>query len=680
MADYDVYVLSNPAINNAGGGDNSRTFPSNGRVFLAASKPNSTASALAVSLPWKQSGGQPMVSSGFVGVNDGWTDLFGGAQDRTMDWHFDGAYGGNVAQMGWLDFGGSTARTISFDVVLAFGPNEAAAAAAATATLSAGLAALEAAYVSEWTAYCAGLSTQNGTADDQYYLAAMTLKSVQDKQNGAMVAGLGTPWGDTCGDQNPGGYHLVWARDLFKFASALIAAGDTASANKAVDYLFNVQMQTTASDEPFSRPGRFPQNSFVEGTPFWNGTQMDETAMPVILAWKLNRADLWPKVKLAADYLAANGPRTGQERWEEMAGYSPSTLAAEIAGLVCAASLADTAQSTNDAARYRATADCWRNNTAAWTFTTNGFHGNGNYYVRITANPDPNDDVQLAFGNRTGSHGERYIIDGGFLELARMGVMSPQDWTILETLPEYDAILKQTIPGKGDAWFRYNYDGYGEYDDGRPYDGGGRGRLWPIFTAERGVYEIAKSGSGAAGKPFLAALKAFSSPAGFIPEQVWNLNTTLTGWPAKTPAAFTPGTATFSMQPLSWAMGEYINLVAAIQSAKSDAPAAVTQRYQTDKPQATVTFRVTASTQWGQNIFLAGNHPLLGEWREGSAIRLSPSAYPVWSVTISLPAGAAFQYKFLRRDDSGISEWEGGANRVLSVPAAGEISVQTAFQ
>ena len=270
------------------------------------------------------------------------------------------------------------------------------------------------------------------------YIAAMSLKSIQDKSNGAMIAGLGTPWGESSGDENQG-YHLVWARDLFKFANALLAAGDTASANKAVDYLFNVQMQKSDGDNPYSRKGRFPQNTFVDGSVWWNGTQMDEAAMPIILAWKLHRVDLWPKIKLAAEFLVSNGPHTGQERWEEMAGYSPSTIAAEIAGLVCAASLADAAGDPGAAKYYRQKADEWRNNVANWTFTTTGFHGNRKYYIRINSNQDPDDDVQITLGNGTGTHGERYVIDGGFLELARMGVMSPNDWTILETLPEYDA-------------------------------------------------------------------------------------------------------------------------------------------------------------------------------------------------------------------------------------------------
>lgn len=696
VKDYNVYLLSNPAINNSGSGtqpnqalvcnasasrgpDNSRTLSADSRTFLVASEPNSTSSALVTSLSWKTINNSLMVSSGFVGQNDGFTDLFGDTSDKTMDWHYEGAYQGNVAQMGWLDFGDNDSRSISFDVILAFGTNEREAMDAANTTLMSDLAALENTYTQEWIAYTQGLNNQGGWADDQYYLAAMSLKTIQDKSNGAMVAGLGTPWGESNGDANQGGYHLVWARDLFKFASALIAAGDKESANKAIDYLFNVQMQTTTSENPYSRPGRFPQNTFVDGRLWWNGTQMDETGMPIILAWKLNRTDLWSKIKLAAEFLAHNGPYTGQERWEEMAGYSPSTIAAEIAGLVTAADLANKAQDPGAAQYYLKKADEWRNNIASWTFTTNGPHGNHQYYVRLTYNKNPNDGDQLNFGNGGGRHDQREIIDGGFLELVRMGAMSPQDWTVLETIPEYDALLKQTFPDKGDAWFRYNNDGYGEHNDGRSYDGTGRGRLWPIFTAERGIYEIAKSGDGSVGQNYVKALKAFSSQTGFIPEQIWNQNANITGWQTTTPPAYTPGTETRSMRPLSWAMGEYINLITAMNQGKGDAPEVVCQRYACDKTQTTVTFKVNATTNPGEKIYLVGNHPLLSNWEASSGIKLSPTAYPTWDVTVSLPDSTAFEYKFVKLDSNGNPIGPEGKKHSFVTSSSGSVTRNDTF-
>jgi glucoamylase len=680
VSDYNLYVLNNPAINNSGGGadypqgrDNSRTLVKGGRTMLVASEPNSTSSSLAVSRPWVMSGGNAMVSNGFVGINDGYTDLFGGSSDLTMNWRYSGAYSGNVAQMGWISLPSTNIKSTTFTVVLGFGRNEDEAMSMANATLGSNLTNLANTYRNEWVAYTSGLDDQGGMADDQYYLAAMTLKCIQDKSTGAMIAGPGTPWGESNGDSNQGGYHLVWARDLFKFASALIAAGDTASADKAVDFLFNVQMLS-------SNPGCFPQNSFVDGTPYWRGIQMDEVAMPIILAWRLHRVDLWPKIKLAAEYLAKTGPWTEQERWEEMAGYSPSTIAAEVAGLVCAAGLARDAGDTGSADFYLKTADKWRNNVANWTFTTTGFYGDSKYYIRIAANPNPNEGLSLLYKNGAGTHDERSIIDGGFLELVRMGVMSPTDWTIIETLPEYDAILKQTIPGKGDAWFRYNYDAYGEYNDGRSFDGSGRGRLWPIFTAERGIYEIARSGNGASGAQYHQALKAFSSQAGLIPEQVWNTTANITGWVTETPPGCVPGTATRSMRPLSWAMGEYINLVAAMKNGRTDAPSVVCERYLCDRPQAAVTFNVTAPARWGENVCLVGSTPLLSNWVPDSGILLSPTGYPVWSETISLPASTQFQYKYIKRASNGSIIWESGSNRTVMTPSSGSIVLNDTFK
>lgn len=693
VRDFNVYVLHNPAMDNSGANDTSRTLSSAGRTLMVASQ-GSRASALGISRPWATSGTTPQVSHGFVGSSDGYTDLLGGAADKRMDWAYDRALNGNVAQMGWVDFAGSTATSIAFDVVLGFGTTEADAMASAVGTLGDNLATLETQYRNEWVGYANGLSTQGGLADAQYYLAAMSLKAIQDKSNGAMVAGLGTPWGETNGDGNNGGYHLIWARDLFKFANALVTAGDTATANKTVDYLFNVQMQTTncgtaeynapGCPQGFSRVGRFPQNSWVSGWQYWQGTQMDEVAMPIILAWRLNRTDLWPKIKQAADFVANNGPWTHQERWEENSGYSPSTIAAEIAGLVCAADIARAAGDTASAKFYLAKADHWQQNVTAWTFTTTGFHGDGRYFVRINDDLDPNDGATLAVKNGGGHHDERYIVDGGFLELVRLGVKRANDSAVLDTLPEYDAILKQDIAGKGPAWFRYNYDGYGEKNDGSNFDGSGRGRLWPIFTAERGMFEIAKAGNlGSAGTSYLTALRAFSTPQGAVPEQVWNNTASITGWQTTTPAGYTPGTPTKSIAPLSWAMGEYINLMASIAAHRIvDVPNAVCGRYANcvvplAGGQSRATFNATATTVPGQYVYVTGNTAALGHWDPGLAVPVDPRAYPVWTNSVNLPAGTTVLYKYLRKNADGSFTWENfSGNRSMTTPAAGGSTVR----
>ncbi|MES2933170.1 MAG: carbohydrate-binding module family 20 domain-containing protein [Pseudomonadota bacterium] len=686
VSNFNLYLLHNPSMNNSGGGDTSKTLASGGRTLMVASDSNRV-SAIGVSQAWKNVGGTTMVSNGFVGVNDGWTDLLGGASDKTMNSSFDLAAGGNVAQMGWIDFGGSTATTISFDVVLGFGTTETEAMATTNATLSDNLATLRTTYDAQWHTYNSGLSTQGGTADDQYYLAAMSLKTIQDKSNGAMIAGLGSPWGESVSSDN--GYHLVWSRDLFKFANALITAGDLSAGAAAVNYLFNVQQKAD---------GSFPQNSWVDGTPFWTGIQMDQQAMPISLAYRMGSTiynPLWPKIKKAADFIVGNGPWTAQERWEETSGYSPSTIAAEIAGLVAASKIASANGDTVSAAKYMATADYWQQNVAAWTFTNNGSLGNGKYYFRINPagksnsgtgpqvyNPSSGPDVatNVNIGNGGGSHDQRRVIDGGFLELVRMGVKRANDSTILETIPEYDSTIKQTIAGKGDAWFRYNFDGYGEQNDGSAYNGTGRGRLWPIFTAERGMYEIAKSGVGSSGGGFLTTLKAFSTPEGFLPEQIWNNTATLIdGWQVTTPAGYAPGTATKSIAPLSWAMGEYINLLASINAGKVvDIDPSVCGRYNNCAiaplaGQVGVAVNATATTTTGQTVYVTGNTAALGNMNADLGIPGDASTYPVWKNSVNLPASTAISYRYYCKNSDGSVTWESVASRSMTTPASGAL-------
>ncbi|MEA3093876.1 MAG: glucoamylase, partial [Caballeronia sp.] len=237
--DYNVYLLFKPHLDNAGSGNTATTATAgNGHVMLVASH-NTRYSALAASLPWKVQSGTTMVSNGFVAQSDGWTDLLGGASpDKRMDWTYSSATNGNIAQIGWLDLGSGSVTSLSFNVVLSFGSTSASnAMQTATATLGDDLDGLRTQYDSAWHDYASGLSSQGNTADDEYYLAAMTLKTMQDKSNGAMIAGIGTPWGETQGDSNIGGYHLVWSRDLFKFANALITAGDTTTPATVVNYL-----------------------------------------------------------------------------------------------------------------------------------------------------------------------------------------------------------------------------------------------------------------------------------------------------------------------------------------------------------------------------------------------------------------------------------------------------------
>ncbi|MGI8884865.1 MAG: glycoside hydrolase family 15 protein, partial [Pyrinomonadaceae bacterium] len=298
------------------------------------------------------------------------------------------------------------------------------------------------------------------------------------------------PWGggENANENNIGGYHLIWSRDLYQVATAFMALGDKAAAIRALDFLFKIQQKPD---------GSFPQNSYLDGKPFWGSLQLDEVAFPLILAYQLGRDDKATyenHVKKAADFIVKNGPQTPQERWEEEGGFSPSTIAAEIAGLVCAAEIARKNGDEASATIYLATADDWARNVERWTATTNGKYGDGNYYLRITQNGKPDAGEKIELNNGAGFFDEREIVDAGFLELVRLGIKSPDDPLIQKSLKVIDQIIKVNTPN-GEGFYRYNHDGYGEMDDGRRwnFDGKytGKGRLWALLSGERGQYELA---------------------------------------------------------------------------------------------------------------------------------------------------------------------------------------------
>jgi glucoamylase len=585
LADYQLYVYYDPTIHDKGDNNNSYTKVYQGKTMLVStSGAGKYASALAASIPYQPG----MTSSGFLGQSDGWTDLAGTSAcgsstcpDYTMNYTYSAATGGNTVQTGLLDLSNSgavdpsSATSLTFKLALSFGQSSGGsdAAAGAEETLQGTLndrSNLLGTYVTQWNSFDESLRTPPAVGSTQaiqqarqqeYYLAANVLKASQDKQTGAFIAGLGTPWGEINGDQDSGGYHLVWERDMYEFSSALIVAGDTADPKRALLWAFTTQQ---------SPGGLFPQNSYVDGSPYFSGVQMDEQAFPVMLAWKLgvtDAQDYLHHIKPAADLIVKSGGVTGQERWEENGGYSPSTLAAMISGLVSAAAIA---RVNNDAAsqqRYLSTAGYYRKMVIAWTYTTTGPLGSGHYFERIDGNGNPNDADIIQIQNGGGSYDERSIVDMGFLELVRQGIYPANSPYITSSLPVVDAALEETINGNH-YWHRYNHDGYGEHANGSDYDGSGIGQLWPILSGERGIYEVA---AGQDADQYLTAMMAAANASGMIPEQVWSNDA---------PAGYTQGTPTKSMNPLNWAMGEYITLLFSVsEHTIADVVPITSQRY-----------------------------------------------------------------------------------------------------
>jgi glucoamylase len=526
-----LYVLYDPSLKNSGYGD---TGFSQDQALIAQKEGVATALI--------SSGGFAQMSSGFAGASDGYTDLL---LHHRLDWGYARAENGNVVQVARIP------STGHFTLALGFGPMPLEAVENARSSLRRSFASVSADYVQGWTKYLGGLRHVSEHYRTQFQLAAMVLKAHEDKTYaGAMIASMSIPWGFAVPSDKPnvGGYHLIWSRDLYEVATGLMAAGDRAAAERALNYLLTVQQKPD---------GSFPQNSWLDGRPYWTALQMDEISYPMILAWQLAKTDpdTWRRhIRPAAEFIVAHGPATQQERWEEVSGYSPSTMAAEIAGLVCAADIARQNRANDEAERYMRIADEWAGNVEKWLVTTSGHLGgrlaSQGYYIRIDNNTDPNDGYQLDVHNGGGIWDERDVVDAGFLEFVRLGIRSPDDETISRSLEIIDSTIRVETPN-GASFRRYNHDGYGDTSFGGPWLGEGIGRLWPIFTGERGEYEIARGRDATA---YLEAMLHFANAGGMIPEQVWDRA-------GATPSRFVFGSGTGSATPLAWSMAQFIRLV-----------------------------------------------------------------------------------------------------------------------
>ncbi|MGZ4427849.1 MAG: glycoside hydrolase family 15 protein [Nocardioidaceae bacterium] len=565
---YQVYAVYDPSLGDNGMDDSGR---SSGHTLLAHD--GNVASALAA---------RPALgatSTGYLGSSDGWTDL---AQDHRLDHRYASAGAGNIVQTARL--GGVTGLRghRGSTLALGFGPDAATAGRTAHASLRASYPTTARRYARGWHRYLAGLKPVPASAASlrgQYLGAEMLMAAAEDKRHrGAFVASPTAPW--VWGDEVKGlsspstVYHAVWARDAYQFGTALWADGDHAAARRMVDWLFDKQQKPD---------GSFPQNSDVSGTPVWTNLQLDEVALPIVLAHEVGRDGpaTYRHVKKAADFIVGyhddaghTAPYSPQERWENQGGYSPSTIAAEIAGLVCAARMARQNHDPASAQQWLATADQWQGKVNDWTLTTNGPYSKAPYYLRLTKDGNPDAGTTYSVGDGgPASIDQREVVDPSFLDLVRLGVKKASDPNIESTLPVVDEKLMASTPN-GQFWHRYTDDGYGETATGgewRITDPGTHqtmGRAWPLLAGERGEYAVAR---GLDGTPYLRAMAASATAGGLLPEQVWD---------GRAPTNRPAGTPTRSATPLIWSQAQLVRLAWAIQEGHPvETPAVVAQRY-----------------------------------------------------------------------------------------------------
>jgi glucoamylase len=588
---YQLYLHANPSI--AGGGANNSAWWDGAHRALMASatrtlfgSPMTIVSALKVASP-----------NGFVANDNGFAAV---ASDCDVELHkdmalvtrFDSASNGNVVQCGEI---GVVGADTTFTVALGYGGDAGSALAAAEGSLAAGFPDRETAYRKGWSDYIDGLRPAPASVSTDtlrrrvYYVAAMALHAAEDKTfPGASIAGFATPWGDFVnGDQPNDGYHRVWGRDLYQQATGLIAAGDSTQALRMAQFLWNAQFigTPTPGGGTTYAPGSFPRYSPVSGIGPATATdlgcceQLDEEAFAILLAWMTGLTDsaTYQKIKMTADHIVAVGPAT-TERWEEQFGRSPSSIASIIAGLVAAADIARQNNVPASAASWEATADSWRSGLAGWTYTTDGFWGGDGYYERIDPEQDPNGPQTLHFNE--GNFFAHDVADFGFLDLVRLGVVSPDDTNVATSLApsasasDGNSAVQVTMP-VGDIYFhRYNHDNYGESNSdctGWPADPGSvnrYGRLWPVLSGERGEYEIA---NGRSAGIYLESMADAANDGYLLPEQVWDRADI---------ACFAEGRPTGSAAPLNWAEGQYLRIAQSIDAGYDlDTPSVVRAKY-----------------------------------------------------------------------------------------------------
>jgi glucoamylase len=475
-----------------------------------------------------------------VGASDGWQDF---DKHGRMTWTFESADDGNVALMGELPGKSGV-------LALAFAALQTGAVTLAASSLADGAGDARTRFVDGWKNWGDALRLPAPTPalGAEAQLSACVLKVHEDRTYpGAIVASLSTPWGNS--SDSLGGYHLVWTRDCSESALALLAAGQCADAERVLEYLIATQLPD----------GHWTQNFYPDGRPFWAGVQLDETAFPILLAARLAE-DAPPPVQglermvvEAAAYVARVGPLSPQDRWEETAGANPFTIAVEVAAL-CAASQWLEGQDRDYAL---ALADCWNERIEDWCWVKDtplaqrvGVPG---YYVRIQPPGGLGASAPVAIANRSGEMlGAGELVGLEFMYLPRLGLRRPDDPRILATLKVVDEVLLVDTPS-GPLYHRYNDDGYGEHEDGSPFDGSGVGRAWPLLSGERGHLALLQ---GEDPLPYLERMLKCAGPGGLLPEQVWDA--------APIPQhELSPGRPSGSAMPLVWAHAEFLKLLIA---------------------------------------------------------------------------------------------------------------------
>lgn len=513
---------------------------------------------------------------GLLGISDGWKDL---KEKKQLTTFCEKADFGNLTLMGELNVQACKEQVLA----IGMGHTIDEAAHHACSSLLDGFDKSKDKYILEWKDWQKCNMNQYRTKDkNQLFTQSFGVLHICESKRyaGAIIASPTIPWGNENNDPSTGGYHLVWPRDLVETSGAFLAIHSKENSLRILNYLLSIQ----------ENDGKWNQNTWLNGKPYSTGKQMDECALPVILAYgcykegyldKTLLENYISKLKKALLYLIHKGPYTQEGRWEEPhRGYSPYTFATEIAALILGAKLVEAYDLESLAQNCLAHADKWNRDLDHFCYVTDtqlsqkvGVEG---YYVRsnpknIKASDLKNEYMELKhYAGSIKNVCLAELVSTDALELVRFGLRSPHDPRILNTIKVIDETLKVETPF-GPGWHRFTYDGYGERPDGSGYKEKGIGRLWPLLTGERAHYEIA-AGNFEYAEKLLQTMEKFSEN-GLFSEQVWDVEDI----PEKN---LYLGRPTGSAMPLLWAHAEYIKLVLSLEAKKViDMPDEVQKRY-----------------------------------------------------------------------------------------------------
>jgi len=591
--EYDVFAVADVALNNTGTNDRGLRVGAEGAYNLLAREPSAYTTDVEDPLLADENGDAYSVAVAMAARERfDWAtvDVAGSAPlkglfaDGELPEPQSSVGDGSIVLVGRL----GTGTQVTEAVALGFArrANVAAALGEANGALERGFETVQAEYAQTWHDATADFEVPAAVTEEpalaaQYRTALMSLLAVEDKTyHGASIASPSVPWGQAVtAEENKGyGYNFVWSRDLYQVFTVFRAVGLTEVACAQLAYIYEYQQD----DQGF-----IPQNTYVNGVTRWGGEQMDNISFPQVMAYQLAEEGVtfddvdygYENVRRSADYVAYNGPSTAQERWEEEAGYSPSSIATEIAGLTCAGSLAIDEGRSADALVWLALADAWTRDVEAWTASETGTPGHTDtpYYLRVTRDGNPDAGHVRTLANAGPRLDERDIIDAGFLELVRLGIKPHDDPVIENSLLEVDDTIRRDLDDST-AFYRYNGDGYGERatgDPGAPWSDHhkGKGRLWPLLTGERGEYELGGTGTDLTPAGCLRSMERFANSGRMIPEQVWDReHETAYGWEF--------GEGTGSATPLAWSMAQYVRLALGIDAGQPvETPAVVDDRF-----------------------------------------------------------------------------------------------------